>query len=739
MKRIILTCLLFLVTKRVIFAQVDNVGSGRALKFDGSSDYVVLGDVYHNVNFPFTIMAWVNLDASSGASPVMATNDNNPVYRGFWFITTPTVLMVEFGDGTGGNNPIYRQGKISTVPNIANRWVHACAVVQSPSLINLYLNGIDVGGGPSGGSSLSMASSFAGDTPKIGYFLSNGVQYHFKGSMDEVRLYNRALTQDEVRLGMCKKLTGNETGLIGYWSFDETSGTTVFDKSKNGFNGTLQGNPQRVYSGAPIGDDSKYAYTFNWSGQSLSFQDQSNIVKAYNVTGNPEGLHLYEIKSLPSQSGNLDLTKTSPPYFGAFIASLDADNKFDIRYDFQNTGACSLATRTDNSVPSWSSSGNPAVQVSQRTELIGLGGQKVSFDLGNDQILCNKSSLTLTTGLTDPSLGFLWSTGATSSSINVSSSGKYKVSVSTNCGIVRDSVTLMFISSPSKFSLGPDQQLCKSQTVSLYPKIDTANYSFLWQDGTKYAKYQIKAAGSYWVTVKNYCGQQSDTINFAMYPIPKLGNDTIICNQSAYTIQNKTSGKIVWSTGDTTQLINVNKSGVYWVQSRSCPQYKDTIALAFVSSPKPIDLGVDRRVCQFVPFVVKPVNDSTQYSFKWQDGSANASYRIHDFGTYWVTVKNYCGQVSDTLHLVRNDKLDFSKLPNVITPNNDGKNEVYMIPESFIGELNLEVFNRWGDKVYQSHGYSNDWNGEGLDSGVYYLLITGACIQKFRTPITILR
>lgn len=63
-------------------------------------------------------------------------------------------------------------------------------------------------------------------------------------------------------------------------------------------------------------------------------------------------------------------------------------------------------------------------------------------------------------------------------------------------------------------------------------------------------------------------------------------------------------------------------------------------------------------------------------------------------------------------------------IPNVITPNGDGKNDKFVIkgldlyPRSV-----LEVFNRWGNQVYRSDNYSNNWGGEGLSGGVYYYVL----------------
>ena len=65
------------------------------------------------------------------------------------------------------------------------------------------------------------------------------------------------------------------------------------------------------------------------------------------------------------------------------------------------------------------------------------------------------------------------------------------------------------------------------------------------------------------------------------------------------------------------------------------------------------------------------------------------------------------------------------KIPNVITPNGDGKNDVFKIEGiELYKENTLAIFNRWGNEVYRSAGgYDNSWNGEGLNEGTYYYVL----------------
>ncbi|WP_188504102.1 DUF7507 domain-containing protein, partial [Parapedobacter pyrenivorans] len=65
------------------------------------------------------------------------------------------------------------------------------------------------------------------------------------------------------------------------------------------------------------------------------------------------------------------------------------------------------------------------------------------------------------------------------------------------------------------------------------------------------------------------------------------------------------------------------------------------------------------------------------------------------------------------------------KIPNVFTPNGDGKNDQFeIIGSEGFDRIEVTVVNRWGNEVYRNDDYQNDWSGQGLTEGTYYYLIT---------------
>ena len=68
---------------------------------------------------------------------------------------------------------------------------------------------------------------------------------NFKGSLDNVSIWNTALDSSQIQQYMNCPPNGTESGLVGYWNFEEGSGETVLDLSPNGNNGSINGS---IYS-----------------------------------------------------------------------------------------------------------------------------------------------------------------------------------------------------------------------------------------------------------------------------------------------------------------------------------------------------------------------------------------------------------------------------------------------------------------------------------------------------------
>lgn len=106
----------------------------------------------------------------------------------------------------------------------------------------------------------------------------------------------------------------------------------------------------------------------------------------------------------------------------------------------------------------------------------------------------------------------------------------------------------------------------------------------------------------------------------------------------------------------------------------------------------------------------------------------NGGYFGTDVFTYRVC-SNECSQICDTATVTL--RVGFTGecyAPNTFTPNNDNINDRFVVPCAINHPNNeLVIFNRWGDEVYNTRGYVNDWegtfNGEPLPEGTYFYII----------------
>jgi len=74
-------------------------------------------------------------------------------------------------------------------------------------------------------------------------------------------------------------------------------------------------------------------------------------------------------------------------------------------------------------------------------------------------------------------------------------------------------------------------------------------------------------------------------------------------------------------------------------------------------------------------------------------------------------------------------------IPSIFSPNEDGKNDSFIIPYlSQFQKSKMTIFNRWGDQVFYSDDYQNEWegtyNGESLPSGTYYYILQVNDVQQ---------
>ncbi|OFY86518.1 MAG: hypothetical protein A3F72_06400 [Bacteroidetes bacterium RIFCSPLOWO2_12_FULL_35_15] len=346
-----------------------------------------------------------------------------------------------------------------------------------------------------------------------------------------------------------------------------------------------------------------------------------------------------------------------------------------------------------------------------------------SVNLGADQTICSGDSILLNAvGCTN--CNYTWQNGSNGLNYTATAAGIYYVSASTNCGLAIDSIQLNPMNLPS-VSLRPDTTICVGDFVTVTAQYDV-NSQYLWQNGSASNSITANSAGAYWVTVTNYCGTVADTfkiISVHPQPIINLGIDTLLCENDTIRLDAFHSGyTYLWQDNSIGSDNMATSAGIYWVtvtDLNNC-RSRDSILLSILQKPF-INMGPDKTICiGDEDRIDLPINSST---YQWQNGSTNNYFIVRDTGLYSVTAINSCGSYKDSIRFMEAECNCNVDLPTAFSPNGDGANDMLFLRGSCVVNINLYIYDRWGQKVFESHDLANGWdgtfNGKKLDTAVF--------------------
>lgn len=222
-----------------------------ALSFDGVDDYVDCGtDASLNITGPITVEAWIYLQGSLNIYKRIVEKDWATSYL---LAGKYGINGIYFGMDPNGNPA----NGLSTADNVlvSNSWNHVAGTWDGATL-TIYINGEPV----ASKAWVNASVDGSANSTKLGKYYGPDNNY-FTGRMDEVRIWNVARTQQQIRDNMYKELDnpGSEGNLVAYYSFNEGSGQTSDDLSSNSNTAVLGGtasvestDPTWVSSTAPI-------------------------------------------------------------------------------------------------------------------------------------------------------------------------------------------------------------------------------------------------------------------------------------------------------------------------------------------------------------------------------------------------------------------------------------------------------------------------------------------------------
>lgn len=401
-------------------------GTGKALEFDGVDDYVEVPYSASLNSSQVTLEAWIHLNSQTPGEnwhiihkPYSSSGDVNP-FNQYTLFFPYNSLCPKLGLIIGGT-----LREVASPEEIAlNTW-HFIVGTYDGNAMKIYVDG-----------ELKNSLSVVGSVSSYSTSLTIGRHYHITSwvidaIIDEVRIWNVALTESQIREMMCKKITSSSlasglawSNLNAYWRFDESSGTVCADYSANGNTATMANmDPasDRVWSGAAIGDASAYDYTGSVPGDfsSLLAHSDGDNITATGDGGTVTGIQVYRVDATSMRT---DATQPSGwtvdplRYWGAFIAGSSPTYTITYNYDGhpgiteEGPNDLALAYRDDHADNSWADLGatwDPGANTLTKTGQTGTEYALCS-PTGDNSLPVELSSFTAQAG--DGKVTLRWST-----------------------------------------------------------------------------------------------------------------------------------------------------------------------------------------------------------------------------------------------------------------------------------------------------------------------------------------
>lgn len=304
------------------------------------------------------------------------------------------------------------------------------------------------------------------------------------------------------------------------------------------------------------------------------------------------------------------------------------------------------------------------------------------------------------------------------------------------------------LSSPQ--SVNGQINVCLGDTIEIDAEISSGLTNFLWSgsdnillNGEDSTFVEINTTGGHFIyfQAQSSCGDMlmdSIFINTeadVQTVISLMSGDTLLCPGETVTLQASGSGNFQWNTGEQDFDLIVGSAGTYIVLLQgTCNIASDTIQIAMGSLPS---ISVNNPYVEVCP-------DDTAWITAigsnpvWFNDSTYQTFIAEDSGTFYVTASNICGTDTAFTQVVWLNSSDcgepwepipFIEFPNIVTGNMDGVNDVFK-PKgyAYMDDLHVEIYNRWGNFLYEWDGLDGFWNGRyapsdtRVEDGVYYFI-----------------
>lgn len=376
---------------------------------------------------------------------------------------------------------------------------------------------------------------------------------------------------------------------------------------------------------------------------------------------------------------------------------------------------------------------------------------KLSAKISGFTAVCagQKSNLTASNGSS-----YLWDNGSNSPLRKVAplSTTTYTLYASSGVCFGDTTFTVSVVPKPVPSIIGITQ-LCQGDSVTL---TGSGGSNFLWSNGDTSSTLVVKPSAdtSFRLIVSKGACSSIDSVGLRVfnYPVPSVSPTQYVCAGNAVTLTANGGSTYSWSTGASSSSINPvpSSNSTYTVQLNNGP-CSATDSIKVILNPLPTSTACCDTSMKIGESTQLTSSLGTNYSWSPESGLSCSNcfnpIASPNFTTiYTVTVSSDSGCTASstvTIEILCGDIF----VPDAFSPNGDGENDILFVRGVCIESMDFMVFNRWGEKVFESTNPSVGWNGIfnyrhcNQDVFVYYLnakLFDGTKVAK-EGHVTLLR
>lgn len=430
--------------------------------------------------------------------------------------------------------------------------------------------------------------------------------------------------------------------------------------------------------------------------------------------------------------------------------------------------------------------------ISTYNGVVPLNNNAVITATANPAAFCAGLSTTLTgTATTGTMTSWNWTPGnLTGASVSVTPAGTttYTVNATNTLGCSASAQVTVNVNPLPAAPVVPNVAVCPGSNATMVVQSPQTGFVYNWYTnasggtavatGTSYTVNGVTAAATYYVEAVNSSGCISSTrtaVSISLHPVPNapVVNPVSVCpgtnaslqvqspqSGDVYNWYTTATGGVVAGTGSSFTVNNVTTQTVIYAETVNSSGCISTIRQPVTISLIPV-----------LPAPAASLSNATftSLTFTWNAVTGASGYEISTNGgaSFSVPSTGLTGTSHTINGLTGNQTVNFQVralgvqacersvwsvpvsgttlstkeifVPNVFTPNNDGKNDVLLVYGNYISSIQFRVFNQWGQLIFlsdqQSRGWDGTYSGQAQPVGVYaytlrVLLQDGTVVNK---------